>query len=104
LACHIKGKYKFRVFGNGVLRIIFGPNERTWWESGEDWIMRNFVTCTVHQRLDSYNQNKECEMGGSHILHWRGEECIWPENRKGRRHLGDLGVEGRIILKLFLKK
>jgi hypothetical protein len=27
----------------------------------------------------------------------------WPENQKGRDHLGDLSIGGKIILKLILK-
>jgi hypothetical protein len=31
-----------------VLRRIFGPKGRKWRETGEDCIMRSFITCTVH--------------------------------------------------------
>jgi hypothetical protein len=35
------------VFENRVLRRIFGPKR----EAGKDCIMRNFITCTIHQIL-----------------------------------------------------
>jgi hypothetical protein len=34
-----------------VLRRIFGLRKRKWWEAGEDCIMRNFITCGLHQIL-----------------------------------------------------
>jgi hypothetical protein len=37
------------VFGNRVLRRIFRDlRERKWGEAGEDYIMRSFITCTLH--------------------------------------------------------
>jgi hypothetical protein len=40
-----------RVFENRVLRWIFGPKRGKWREAGEDYIVRRFITCTVHQIL-----------------------------------------------------
>jgi hypothetical protein len=40
---------------NNVLRRIFGP-KRKWREAGEDYIMRSFVTCMLHQILGRSNQ------------------------------------------------
>jgi hypothetical protein len=38
-------------------------------------------------------------------MHGRDEECIQlSENLKERVHLGDLGIDGRIILNLILMK
>jgi hypothetical protein len=39
------------VFGNRVLRRKFGPKREEVGETGEDYIMRSFVTCTLHQIL-----------------------------------------------------
>jgi hypothetical protein len=36
------------VFENRVLRRIFGPKREEVGETGEDCIMRSFITCTVH--------------------------------------------------------
>jgi hypothetical protein len=35
---------------NRVLRRIF-ERKRKWWEAGEDYIMRSFITCTLHHIL-----------------------------------------------------
>jgi hypothetical protein len=37
-----------RVSENRVLRRIFGP-KRKWWETGEDCIMRSFITSMLHK-------------------------------------------------------
>jgi hypothetical protein len=34
---------------NRVLRRIFGNRGRKWRKAGEDFIMRSFITCTLHQ-------------------------------------------------------
>jgi hypothetical protein len=39
------------VFGNRILRRIFGLKRKKWWEAGEDFIMRSFITCTLHPIL-----------------------------------------------------
>jgi hypothetical protein len=39
------------VFEYWMLRRIFGPKRRKWWEAGEDCIMRSFITFTLHQIL-----------------------------------------------------
>jgi hypothetical protein len=35
---------------------------------------------------------------------WRGAYKVWVGKPEGNRHLEALGVDGRTILKLFLKK
>jgi hypothetical protein len=40
---------QIRVFGNRVLRIILDLMGRKWQEAGEDYIMKSFITCTLHQ-------------------------------------------------------
>jgi hypothetical protein len=50
LVCHTKGGAQ-TVFENRVLRRIFVPERRKWQETGIDCIMRNFITCTIHQIL-----------------------------------------------------
>jgi hypothetical protein len=46
-------------------------------------------------------------MGGAHNIHLRDEKCaqiFWLGNLKGKDHLEDLGVDGRILLKWILGK
>jgi hypothetical protein len=38
-----------RVFENRVLRRIFVLRGRKWREIGDDYIMRSFITCTLHE-------------------------------------------------------
>jgi hypothetical protein len=48
---------------------------------------------------------KEDEMGGTCSTPGTDEEIhrvVWLENMKGRKHLEDLGVNGRIILERML--
>jgi hypothetical protein len=47
----LREEHRFRVPENKVLRRIFGLKWRKLQEAGEDYIMRSFVTCTVHQML-----------------------------------------------------
>jgi hypothetical protein len=30
--------------------MIFRPEGKKWWRAEEDYIMRNFITCTLHQK------------------------------------------------------
>jgi hypothetical protein len=45
----IKEELRLRVFENRVLRRTFAPEGRNNFETGEDYIMRNFITFTFHQ-------------------------------------------------------
>jgi hypothetical protein len=47
----LREEHRLRVFENRVLRRILGPKGRKWGETGEDCIMRGFITCTLHQIL-----------------------------------------------------
>jgi hypothetical protein len=48
---------------------------RKWRETGEDYIMRSFITCTLQQILLGYQINED-EMGGACSTNGRNEECI----------------------------
>jgi hypothetical protein len=51
------------------------------------------------------DQMKEGEMSGACSMHGRNEKHNnWLDNLKGRDHLGDLYVDGRIMLDCNLKK
>jgi hypothetical protein len=39
------------VFGNRMLRRIFGYRGKKWQENGEDCNMRSFTACALHQIL-----------------------------------------------------
>jgi hypothetical protein len=41
----LREEHKLKVFENRVMRRVFGPKKN----SGEDFIMRSFVTCMHHQ-------------------------------------------------------
>jgi hypothetical protein len=65
-----------------------------WREAGEHCIMKSFIACTLHQ-------TKEDVIGGACSTDGRNEKCIgifWLENLKGKDHVEDLGVDGKIIL------
>jgi len=89
-----------RMFENRVLRRILDTGGRVYQETGEDCIMRSFIVCTI-SRYYCGDQIKEHEMGGTCSTDEKDEKThtiFWLENLKGRDHLQDLGVDGKIIL------
>jgi hypothetical protein len=72
------------VFQNRVLKRICAHKGRKWQETGEDCLMRSFITCMFYQIF--------------RVIKSRG---MRPE---GKDHLEDLGVGGRIILEWILGK
>jgi hypothetical protein len=46
----LKEEYTLSVFNNRVMT-IFGPKWEEVTKAGEDYIMRSFITCTLHQIL-----------------------------------------------------
>jgi hypothetical protein len=47
----LKEENRLGVFENRVLKRIFGPKREEVAGSGEDCIMRSFITCTLHKIL-----------------------------------------------------
>jgi hypothetical protein len=45
----LREEQRLRVFENRLLRRIFGPKREKWQEAEEDYKMRSFITCTLHQ-------------------------------------------------------
>jgi hypothetical protein len=45
----LREEHRLRVFGNRVLRRIFGPKRDEVTGDGENCIMRSFITCTYRQ-------------------------------------------------------
>jgi hypothetical protein len=48
LVSDIREEHRQRAFKNRVLRAIFGPKGK---ETGENYIMRSFITCAFRQKL-----------------------------------------------------
>jgi len=46
-----RDEHRLRVLENRALRRIFDLRRRKWQEAGEDYIMRSFITCTLHKIL-----------------------------------------------------
>jgi hypothetical protein len=46
----LREDHRLKVFENRVLRRTFDPMKKCQ-EAGEDYIMRSFITCTLHQML-----------------------------------------------------
>jgi len=65
-----------KVFENRVLkREYLDLKGRKWWETGEDYIIRSFLSCTFHQIL-LQQSSKEDEMGGACSVHGRDEKHV----------------------------
>jgi hypothetical protein len=47
----LREEQRLRVFENRLLRRILNLRGKKWREAGEDFIMRSFMTCTLHQIL-----------------------------------------------------
>jgi hypothetical protein len=91
-----------RVFENRVLRRIFGPK---WDEVTEEWRK-------IHKYL--YSSPTTLRMIKSRRMRWarheahmgngRGVYMVWVGKSEGKRHWGDSGVDGRIILRWIFRK
>jgi hypothetical protein len=44
-------EHRLRVFDNNVLRRIFGPQREEVSGNGDNYIVRSFIMCTLHQIL-----------------------------------------------------
>ena len=75
-------------------------------ESGENHIMRSLIICTAHPNI--------VRVIKSRIVRWAGHVArmgemgglyrVWGGNLRDRDHLGDLSVDGRIILRWIFRK
>jgi len=96
----LREERKLRVFENMVLRRIFG--------SRSDEVTGNGGDCINEELNDLNTSTKTVRVIKSRRMRWAGHvarmgaerECIgsWWGNRRERDHLGDLGVDGWIIL------
>jgi hypothetical protein len=78
---------------------------RKWWETGEDYIVRSFITCTIHQILLCYNQIKEDEIGRAcnGIIEKKTACKILVGRPEGKDPLKGIGLDGRVLLEWVLK-
>jgi hypothetical protein len=71
---HTKGRTRFRVSENRMLRRISGPKGKKWQEGEEDCIMRGFIICIFTSHLGE--QIKEDKMSVACNTYGRDEKCI----------------------------
>jgi len=72
-------------------------------EAGENFMMRSFITCTLHVNFIRLIKSRKMRWEG-HVARLKFEvrtKC-WPENLKGIDHSENLGVDGSIILEWIL--
>jgi hypothetical protein len=80
------------VFENRMLRRIYGPKREE-----VEGSMRSFISLSVIRAIKS----RRMRWAGHVACMREGREMhtrLWSENLKGRDHLEDLGVDGKIIL------
>jgi hypothetical protein len=63
-------EHRLRVFEDRVLRKICGPKRDEVTGSGEDYIMRSFMSCTSYQILLG-------TMIKSKVMRWVGHVALW---------------------------
>jgi hypothetical protein len=98
----LREEFGFRVFESGVLRKIFGPK---WQEVTGDWRkLHNDELCDLYFRTNVIRMRGIIWARDVARMERRemSTEFLW-RNIKERDHSEDLGVNGRIRLKLFLK-
>jgi hypothetical protein len=98
----LREEHRLRVFENRMGRRIFGPKGL---EVAGGW--RRLHSEESHNLYASQNIIRVLKSGR---IRWVGYvACMqmriaWSENLKGRDHLEDLGIDGRIILDWILEK
>jgi hypothetical protein len=97
---------RLRVFKNRVLRIIFGPKRDE--VTGEWKKLHNEELNDLYCSPNIVRVIKLRRMGwaGYVVCMRRGEAYVgfWWGNLKERIHLGDPGIEGRIVLRWIFRK
>jgi len=96
------------VFENRVLRKIFGPkkdDETGEWRKLHSDEVRDLHSSTKHLSSDQIRKN---EVDGTCCTYEAEDRCIQSfgeeASMRGRDHLEDLGIDGRIILRLIINQ
>jgi hypothetical protein len=105
LSLSLREEHRLRVFGNGVLRKIFGPKR-------ED-VAGGYIRLH-NEELHNLYASQNIGVVKSRRMQWAGQVVrvgeirnaykILVGNLKGKDHSKDLGVDGRIILEWTLGK
>ena len=106
MVAYMEGGTRLRVFENGVLRRIFGPRR--------DEVTGELRKPYNEELNDLYYSPNIVRVIKSRIMRWTGYVArmgrgqvytgYWWENLRERDHLGDPGVDGRIILRWIFRK
>jgi hypothetical protein len=89
------------VFEHGVLRGVFGFKRDEVMRSGENYILRSLMTCTVHPVFLCVKIEKR--YSGHVACMGRGVHRGLLGKSEGKGSLGNLGADGRIILRWIIK-
>ena len=97
----LRDQRRLRVFENRVLRRICWPKRD---EVTEEW--RKLHNEELNDLYSSPNTVRVMKWAGhvARVGETRGYTGIWWGNLREREHLGDPGVDGRIILRWFFMK
>ena len=108
LTCNSRDTVLFICTHWGCWGGYFGLRGKGWQGSGENHVLRSFMTCgpTAHQKLFWWQNQAEWDRRGMWHAWQTREVCtgFWWEHLMKRFHLEELGVGGRKLLKLVIKK
>ena len=85
---------------------IFGPKRDEVTREWRNYIMRSLMICTPHPILCRVIKSRRMRWAG-HVVCMGGAEAytgLWWGSLRERDHLGDPGIDGRIILRWIFRK
>jgi hypothetical protein len=101
----LREEHRLRVFENRVLSSIFGPKRDK--VTGKWRKLHNEEFNHLHSSPNIVQVTKENEMGRARSIYGGGGEAytgFWWGNLRQRDHLGDPGIDGKIILRWINRK